>query len=316
MASSLSPKRPTLLKVECYAMQKKKTTSFLSTPQLWSNPMNEVFNAEVNTPVLKHAKSTTGTDNKLMGFPFDFVRTEIIESGRADFSSSYIHEDYGTLSSVEVALLYCFVNMKKHFYSSYANFRLSEQRLTELFDEHDQVVLIDIGCGPATSGLAFAELFKGRQFKYYGIDRSVAMRNKARSMMRAGKKHGLVHKATSVVCHESWNNVGHEFGENSAVVINFSFFFASPFLKSKDISELADFYFSIRHSGDSNVQISYTNSVKDEASESYKRFISRLGLRYEDQPPQREKVIFRKSPGRAQLGEEIFLREIYEVAYQ
>jgi len=81
-----------------------------------------------------------------------------------------------------MVLLYCRQYFRMHFASSYAMFDKCFPDPEEL----DGALFIDFGCGPGTSGLAFAEWRRDDHFSYIGIDRSAAMCNMADALFAVG----------------------------------------------------------------------------------------------------------------------------------
>jgi hypothetical protein len=279
-------------------------------PLRWSNKMDAVFNKEVAVPVLNGHLSIPN-QGIYFNYPFDVIRTNVIESGLADFDKPYSDEELGTLTTDQIALCYSFANLKKHFFSALAVILQHKAWLTSQIDASTTVVLIDVGCGPGTAGLAFGEVCKDA-FTYYGIDRSRSMRNKARSMMREGKDIGLIDKNTLVKCKSSWDDVPTDFGGNATVLLIFSYFFASPFLTSADCKSIAKFYRKLRGAkGTLAVNTLYTNSTFDVANANYDRYLKELGVDPAESPPKKKTVHYFMSAHNQKLGSETFLQEIY-----
>ena len=120
--------------------------------------MDDLFENKVHLKVTKDKRTThTGNLNPL-GYPYGFIQNNVLGNGRADFSNGYKHEVYGNLSADDKVLLYCYFNMRGHFHSSTANFEVAKDWLLEtLFAK--KPLIIDFGCGPATTALAIADLF-------------------------------------------------------------------------------------------------------------------------------------------------------------
>src|SRR5690349_262369 len=81
-----------------------------------------------------------------LGVPRQRILTEAIEWGQADFDSPWEH-----LSPDDLVLLYAYFNQKGHIEELMHAFAM-------LFDDSDiaRPVVIDVGCGPFTGGLALA----------------------------------------------------------------------------------------------------------------------------------------------------------------
>jgi SAM-dependent methyltransferase len=123
--------------------------------------------------------------NVRLGYPFAVVRDEVIKKGRADFRIGHHHHKYGDLTADEKTLLYCFVNMKLHFFEALATFRAYKARLKSLFDSKLPTRMVDLGCGPGTAGLALAECLKQPNIRYIGLDVANSMLRKASAMLQA-----------------------------------------------------------------------------------------------------------------------------------
>ena len=105
----------------------------------------------------------------------EYHRRVILDQGRTNFD-----EEFRGLTPEDKVSLYCVHYMPMHLFSSYAIFT----RLLAPILGHgsDQVVFIDFGCGPLTSGIAFRAFAQQRDIVYLGIDSSHAMLNKAREI--------------------------------------------------------------------------------------------------------------------------------------
>lgn len=106
---------------------------------------------------------------------------EVLDYGSADFCEPYVHksDSSGNLTVEDRALAYCHRYFRMHYDSSYAVF---SQEVVNPEDWKD-TLFIDFGCGPGTSGFAFADLVGGGNFRYVGVDRSPAMLKKTRKLM-------------------------------------------------------------------------------------------------------------------------------------
>lgn len=282
----------------------------------WSLEMNRVFNAEVNAKVLGHQLSRPD-ENIFFGFPYDTLRNDVIEMGLADFAAEYTDEEYGTLTQEQVVLCYCFINMKQHFFSALANFRIDQHWIDDLITETRQVFFIDIGCGPATAGLAFAEAFKSLSFHYVGVDRSLAMLDQARGMLIAARREQLGKARPQPTFVQHWDEILLELATRDFVIVNFSYFFGSQFIDATVLRSLRRFCRELfRSVGTSQVLISYTNSVHTLANDNYRSFVEGLGIDFEASPPTQCSFSYYPNPtASTPTSRKSFLREIYEVVY-
>ena len=171
-----------------------------------------------------------------------YQRKEILNQGRANFA-----KPIRGLSPEQTVLLYCRHYLQMHLASSRYVFDICHQ----LWDENpafldDNSVLIDFGCGPLTSALALAwysDQVKKTQLKlnYLGIDRAEAMLEKARQFSR----HQALFSRSSnfhFVTHYTDDSVTRYIEQctqnypPSWIVLNFSYFFASPWLDAQKFS--------------------------------------------------------------------------------
>src|SRR5579862_2202908 len=103
------------------------------TPLQWSQAMENLHFEHVIRMVWKDNR-TDWDENVSLGYPFGVIRDEVIKKGRADFCEGHEHEDYGILTADEKVLLYCFVNMKLHFFEALSTFRAYKASLKTLFN--------------------------------------------------------------------------------------------------------------------------------------------------------------------------------------
>jgi len=68
-----------------------------------------------------------------LGYPFQVIRDNVIQLGRADFTMGHEHSKYGELSADDKVLLYCFTYMRLHFFESLATFRHYKSALEAMF---------------------------------------------------------------------------------------------------------------------------------------------------------------------------------------
>jgi hypothetical protein len=199
----------------------------------------------------------------LLGYDKFTIRNSILKFGQANFDKGF-----KKLSSSDVVKLYCFMNMRKHFFSSYSFFERSSIIKT-YYKGNDRIKFIDIGCGPATSGIALIDyLYTLTQtnvlFDYYGIDCYKAMLDEARNMFEneiiddeARKEFVL---SLSEIKEDSLRNA-------SCLIFNACYLFASPTLDvnhlCKEISRLrkahpyTDAYFLYQNTTDPAKNINY-----------------------------------------------------------
>jgi len=179
--------------------------------------MESHFKYNINEPVLSHKDSKGFL--VLMGYDKMTILNDILDRGKTKFDNNY----EGREPSDKV-LLYCYFNMKKHFFTSIAVFKKVWKSLHQIFtDKKYSPIFIDLGCGPLTSGLAIAELFQSETGKpllmnYIGIDISQAMIEKAKEFSQSD----LFHPNTTFLFFKNWNDIPNEkLQEMAARIIRF-----------------------------------------------------------------------------------------------
>jgi len=109
------------------------------------------------------------------------LRINVLNRGSTDFnaSSSWRGKVYTQEHKV---LLNCVFYMPMHLYSSYHLYN----RVCRHIIESENIVFIDFGCGPLTSGIAFWAAAGQRNITYIGVDISEHMLSKAAEINTAG----------------------------------------------------------------------------------------------------------------------------------
>lgn len=191
---------------------------------------------------------------------------DAIDWGQADFD-----ESKGTLSAEDRVLLYAFFNQLGHLEELSEAFRqvFSQSRPT------DSLIVIDLGCGPFTAGLALAgQLDLSEQFDYIGVDRSRTMlefgerlANAADSMPELPK---IRRQWTSDIPSIAWT----EPLRWRPVLVVVSFLFASPTLRLAQL--LTDVHSLLSRLGRGEVFVLYTNSPTERPNRLFPLFQNNL----------------------------------------
>jgi SAM-dependent methyltransferase len=209
------------------------------TPQILyaSSIVQNHFKYNINQLVLSHEKSV-GT-HTLLGYDKSTILNDVLQRGKTAFDISY-----QTLDSDDKVLLYCYFNMKKHFFTSLAVFGKLWNALQHII-KNQAASFIDLGCGPLTSGLAFGDLFmtktgKPIAFNYVGIDISNAMIKKAKEFAESD----LFDDQTTFSFYKNWRDIEPATLEiigmdNRPIFINASYVFAN--LSEAIVKDLASF---------------------------------------------------------------------------
>ena len=201
----------------------------------------DTFERLFNMHVVEHAKADAYSlfPHFIMGNS-EATNKALIDYGRINFVSAKIcqidTEDVmgrklmRTFSARDLVTLYCYNYMQDYYseakkmYCSYRN-ELMENGLVV----SDNIMFIDMGCGPATAGLAFMEVFGDvvSMVEYYGVDTSEAMLEMAEKMMHDGYADKVgIHTVNSLLRLNAnfWSAISEV---PSVVVFNFSYFFSN-----------------------------------------------------------------------------------------
>ena len=197
----------------------------------------ESFFAESINKIILEDQRTRSYSSPL-GHTVQEIRAKILNFGLADFD-----QPYQSLSPVDKVNLYCYLNLKKHYFTTYAlmeRFTTSMDPLVDL----DNLNFIDIGCGPLTSALAIADIYanktKGKlSINYYGIDTAKVMIDKARLFSLAGcfGPDSSFNFATKLEDLDLRSLVESDSNKGKLTIINCSYLFASKTLNVKYLSD-------------------------------------------------------------------------------
>lgn len=232
--------------------------------------------------------------NILLGFDSNYNRTNVIEYGRTKFDErSKFH------SPIDKVNLYCYFNMRKHYFSSVAIFRGFEQYFKSTFENTgNRILFIDFGCGPLTSGLALNHSFSDTGsffFHYIGLDISEAMLEKAKEFSNSG----LFNRSTRFQFKRNLDDIDIDyfndlFSLSNTVILNFSYLFGN--LSIAESSELAEKVnkLMIRYPLNKYILI-YQNSSIEERSRSYLIFKSLIEKLKTKVQPRIEKIAYKNA---------------------
>lgn len=213
-----------------------------------SDFLKSFFEEKVRNPFDEHQKTEPWKNEVLDSYSNGTYKKikNIIGGGQGEFD-----EPFNGLTPQEKVLVYCFDNMQQHVVSSLYIFKKHTNLFERyLFECNKKPVFIDFGCGPLTSGIAFARYFseskrsngQNLNFHYIGIDRSEAMLQKAGQFILYPC---LFHQDTTFnFCKKNDNEsllptlisfLENYVSPNALIILNFSYFFASPSLEVKGL---------------------------------------------------------------------------------
>jgi DNA replication ATP-dependent helicase Dna2 len=253
--------------------------------------MDALYHARIHLKVRDHdrtVKHDKGWDP--LGYQFGEVRDRILQKGLADFRSGYEE-----LSADDKVLLYCFVNMRKHFFASAAVFQAFAKTTAAYFGAKHRL-MIDFGCGPATACLALADEQHGRRIEYLGVDCAPAMQEAAKTLLRIATRNGILHRDSTSRFAASWDDLDPDklVGQpGTCVLLNFSYFFASNSLKGEPLESLADFVRRLKLNPNVETLCTvYTNSTVGIAGDNYRRCMKLIGFDVDRQPPKTRNISY------------------------
>ena len=222
--------------------------------------------SEVTDRVMNDPRTAAGT---VLGVDPAEAKHGAAGWGQADFDEPWKH-----LSPDDRVLLYAFFFQLGHLEELVTAFN-------QLFGDADRPedpIIVDVGCGPFTGGLAIAGQFhQGTRLDYVGVDRSPAMHGLGKQLASAAAH---VHELPRIRCcwaidipSVSWDDPP---GWRPVIVI-VSYLFASPTL---DVATLVDGLDELLPKlGRGSITVLYTNSARDDANRQFPSFCSMLRAR-------------------------------------
>ena len=192
--------------------------------------VTERFRQTFEKLVLYPVREASGDEWPSLVFGHDMATNlNAIGYGRINFSDQL--RLFGQHMSPErQVLIYCYYLMRQRYCSSRNIYTSHKDWIAaQMFAVSQRVQMIDIGCGPATCGIAFAETFKAAapNMVYTGIDVSTEMKRMAVSMLDDVFNSSINHQM-----FHSFNQLDRTFWEacselSSLVVFNMSYFFSN-----------------------------------------------------------------------------------------
>lgn len=221
----------------------------------------------ISTPIQSDPR-TAGFERPL-GVPSDVVFHEVVCGGQADFDAPWDGPS-GRLSGDERALLYGLLNLKGHLLELVHAFEMltGDAQL-------DDPVVIDLGCGPGTGGLALVNALGAEaRFTYIGVDRAASMRALGERLMGAAEALGWMRRVERI-----WLADARELDWTRPiswrpVIIIASYLLASPTLDAQEL--VRDAMQLVAKIGSGDVVVLYTNTTRPEANRHFPRFCASL----------------------------------------
>ena len=201
-----------------------------------------------------------------IGVEREVVLREVIGGGQADFD-----EPWNDLSGDDRVLLYAYFNQLGHLEELAEAFR----QLFANTSRPNNPIVVDLGCGPFTGGLAIATTFDNEsRLDYIGVDRS-------RSMRKLGERLAAAAAVVDETPHidRRWSHDVSSVAWSAApgwrpVLVIVSYLLASPTLA---VGELVDELEGLlARLGRGPVVVLYTNSPRQGVNRSYPEFRASL----------------------------------------
>lgn len=221
--------------------------------------LNILRREEVVDRVRNDPRSVGGT---YLGVTRDIVFDEVIGGGQAEFD-----EPWNDLSGDDRVLLYAYFNQLGHLEELTEAFRL----LFANSSRPENPIVVDLGCGPFTGGLAIATAFgRASRLDYIGVDRSWAMCKLGERLASVADE---LDETPRIDRHWSRDISSVRWGSTPSwrpVLVIVSYLLASPTLDTAGlIGELEGLLMTL---GRGAVTLLYTNSSRPGANRSYPGF--------------------------------------------
>lgn len=185
-----------------------------------------------------------------------------IGGGQADFT-----KPCGNLSTEDLAILYSYLNQLGHLEELIAAF-------SQLFSDGspENPVVVDLGSGPFTGGLALASALGGNfRFDYIGVDRASCMRKFGEYLASSEEVPGNVTRQwIADIAEVTWESPP----DWRDVIVIVSYLFASPTLDAENL--FADLERLLNRLGNGRVMLLYTNATAEKHNSRYLRFRTKL----------------------------------------
>ena len=219
--------------------------------------------SEVTDRVKNDPRTTMGT---VLGVNPDEATSGAAGWGQADFD-----EPWGDLSPDDRVLLYAYFMQLGHLEELVTAFG-------QLFSDDDpprDPIVVDLGCGPFTGGLAIAGQFRrDARLDYVGVDRSQAMHRLGTRLAFAAEQ---IHELPRIRCHWAKDLSTVAWDEPPGwrpVFVIVSYLFASPTLDVETLVVGLDEL--LPKLGRGSVSVLYTNSTRHDANRLFPVFCSML----------------------------------------
>ena len=237
-----------------------------------SNDMIIFFQENFVDPIKDDIRNTiTDWYNAPLGYDKDFLINDVLERGKTDFDIDYNYE----LSASDKTNLYCYYNLRKHFFTALHVLEHLEN-LNELLQNN--VIIVDVGCGPGTIFFALIEHLNNSNMNvakldYFGYDISKQMCTKGQKLTEA--LGNITNKVGTSQFYSDWNELMTKIAtvqDTHTLIFNTSYLFAS---ESLELDVLQKRFIKIQEA--LNIPTTYfinQNSSFDDRNKKFYDFIS------------------------------------------
>ena len=223
--------------------------------------LDEVRRQRIIAPIINDPRET-GVNGTRLGVEVSWIFRNAVGGGQANFD-----EPLASFSSRDRVILYAFFLQKGHVGELTHAFG---KLLSDPHQLHGATVL-DIGCGPFTSGLALANVVGNEAvFRYFGVDTSRSMCTLGAELAEAAKEADGLNALTAVEFADSADHIDFGLMRNGWTVVILSYLLASD---SIDVELLArQIVNACNRIGPGPVALLYTNTARDEARAAFPAF--------------------------------------------
>ena len=260
--------------------------------------ISDVFHRNYVASKIQCDRRTRRGKNLLLGHPFHQVRYKIIRNGSVGFDQGY-RDQRGELSPEDLVALYNYLYLPRHHAEAMSSFDRFSKPIASLLNSESQTWIVDLGCGPGTAGLAFADHSAGQLFHYLGIDKSVAMRRAARGLLRQARTSGLMNDGSHIATASDTFRIPLALKSCTvpiSIVLVASYLFASKSLDTGWVSQ--SLQSAVRSEFVEKCLFVYLNSTTQFANRKYETFVRSLGSSANRIGIQAQTIQYRRYAGR------------------
>lgn len=254
-----------------YSSDKKISTSVFDMPDILtpSDGVANLFDVQILDPIKANSPEFP---EKVLGYDGDYNRNYVLEYGRTDFDQEII-----THSAEDKVKLYCYYNLRKHYFTQLAVLYSENKLLSELIKNHNnKITILDFGCGPATAAIAYQSFYNTNDLSvntnYIGIDISSSMLIEAASFLNNNFfKKSFLYNLSDNFNREKLRSLKEQLSNTSLLLFNYSYLFTNistdvALKLAEPVKELKEEYPL------STIYLIYQNSARNGRNKSYNIF--------------------------------------------